>query len=122
VVTGGAKADFIFIKRPARGAMGRRKRKRKVILRPRRTLPKIFTCPHCGAQLVTVKKTENGYLVICGSCGIRHEFEERPGWMPVDYYNAFVDLYLEGKAAPPQRQGAPETAEGEEKRGGDEAL
>jgi hypothetical protein len=70
--------------------MGRRKRKRKVILRPRRMLPKIFTCPHCGAQLVTVKKT--------------------------------VDLYLEGKAAPPQRQGAPQTAEGEEERGGDEAV
>jgi len=102
--------------------MGRRKRKRKVILRPRRTLPKIFACPHCGAQLVTVKKTENGYLIICGSCGIRHELEERPGWMPVDYYNAFVDLYLEGKVAPPQQQGTPQVAEGKEEGGDDEAL
>ncbi|MFN3804620.1 MAG: hypothetical protein ACK4SY_06155 [Pyrobaculum sp.] len=81
--------------------MGRRKRRRKVILRPRKALPKIFTCPHCGAQLVSVKKTEGGYLVICGGCGIRHEFEERKGWMGVDYYNAFIDLYLAGEVTPP---------------------
>jgi transcription elongation factor Elf1 len=101
--------------------MGRRRRKRKVILKPKKkTLPKIFTCPHCGAQLVTVKKTENRYLVICGNCGIRHELEERPGWIPVDYYNAFVDLYLEGKIAPPQQA---ETSDGKKEEGGDdEAL
>ncbi|ABL87622.1 conserved hypothetical protein [Pyrobaculum islandicum DSM 4184] len=84
--------------------MGRRRKTRKIIPKLKKTLPKIFTCPHCGAQLVTVKKTENGYLVICGNCGLRYEFEERPGWMAVDYYNAFVDLYLEGKITPLQRK------------------
>ncbi len=79
--------------------MGRRKRRKKVILKPRKTIPKIFTCPHCGAQLMTVKKIKKQYTVVCGSCGIRHEFDERPGWEPVDYYNNFVDLYLEGKIA-----------------------
>jgi transcription elongation factor Elf1 len=95
--------------------MGRRRRRRKVLLRPKKTLPKIFTCPHCGARLVSVKKTENGYVVVCGSCGLRHKFEERAGWMPVDYYNAFVDLYLEGKIAPSQQQAGPtgEAAVGE---------
>ncbi|MGC8994040.1 MAG: hypothetical protein ACP5J0_01470 [Pyrobaculum sp.] len=103
--------------------MGRRRRKRKVLLRPKRTLPKIFTCPHCGAQLVSVKKTEKGYLVICGNCGLRHEFEERAGWMPVDYYNAFVDLYLEGRIAPPQPQASPAGgAAGEGAEEGDESL
>ena len=103
--------------------MGRRRRKRKVLLRPKKTLPKIFTCPHCGAQLVSVKKTEKGYLVICGNCGLRHEFEERAGWMPVDYYNAFVDLYLEGRIAPPQQQASPgEEAAREGAEEGDESL
>ncbi|ABP51345.1 MAG: hypothetical protein QW677_06035 [Pyrobaculum sp.] len=93
--------------------MGKRRKRRKVLLRPKRTLPKIFTCPHCGAQLVSVKKTKNGYLVVCGNCGLSYEFEERQGWMHVDYYNAFVDLYLEGKISPPAQtpESQPEESE-----------
>lgn len=85
--------------------MGKRRKRRKVLLRPKKTLPKIFTCPHCGAQLVSVKKTEDGVLVICGNCGLSHTFGERVGWMPVDYYNSFVDLYLEGKIGAPSQSG-----------------
>ena len=88
--------------------MGKRRKRRKVILKPKKTLPKIFTCPHCGAQLVSVKKSEDGYLVICGNCGLSHIFHERPGWMSVDYYNAFVDLYLEGKITAPSGDGRDE--------------
>ncbi|RFA96208.1 hypothetical protein [Pyrobaculum aerophilum] len=101
--------------------MGKRRRRRKVILKPKRTLPKIFTCPHCGAQLVSVKKTGNGYLVICGNCGLRYEFEERQGWMPVDYYNAFVDLYLEGKIPMFSQQAEPR-GDQEKEEGGDEPI
>lgn len=81
--------------------MGGRRRRRKIIQRPRRTIPKIFVCPNCGAQSVNVKKMGDKYVVICGNCGLREEFEERPRWAPVDYYNAFVDHFLEGKIAPP---------------------
>ncbi|MFB6490286.1 MAG: hypothetical protein TU35_003400 [Thermoproteus sp. AZ2] len=112
--------------------MGGRRRRRKIIQRPRRTIPKIFVCPNCGAQSVNVKKMGDKYVVICGSCGLREEFEERPRWAPVDYYNAFVDHFLEGKITPPaapqpsneegaEGEGAEEGGEGEEgEEGGDE--
>jgi len=87
-------------------AVGKRRKRRKLVLKPKKRLPKIFTCPHCGAQLVSVKRVGRNYAVVCGGCGLRHEFEPRPGWMPVDYYNALVDLYLEGRVQ--AARGAPE--------------
>ncbi|MEL9990894.1 MAG: hypothetical protein QXP98_10180 [Thermoproteus sp.] len=82
--------------------MGGRRRKRKIIVRPKKTIPKIFVCPNCGAQTVNVKKIDDKYVVICGNCGLKEEFEEHPRWSSVDYYNLFVDHFLEGKIKPPE--------------------
>ncbi len=83
--------------------MGRRRKSRKkALLRPKKTLPKIFTCPHCGAPLVNVKldKKEGKVLVNCGNCGLEAEFNYIPGLLPVDYFNKFVDLYYQGQIKP----------------------
>jgi transcription elongation factor Elf1 len=83
--------------------MGRRRKSRKkVILKPKKTLPKIFTCPHCGAPVVNVKvdKKEGKVLVTCGNCGLEAEFNHIPGLLPVDYFNKFVDLYYQGVIKP----------------------
>ncbi|MGC8543227.1 MAG: hypothetical protein ACP5NQ_04750 [Vulcanisaeta sp.] len=83
--------------------MGRRRKSRKkVLLKPKKTLPKIFTCPHCGAPLVNVKidKREGKVLVNCGNCGLEAEFNYIPGLLPVDYFNKFVDLYYQGSIKP----------------------
>lgn len=94
--------------------MGGRRRRRKIIQRPKRTPPKIFVCPNCGAQTVNVKKIGEGkYVVVCGTCGLREEFDERPRWSSVDYYNAFVDHFLEGKIKPPEQTAGEEGGEDE---------
>ncbi|GAB6947570.1 hypothetical protein JCM16161A_17000 [Vulcanisaeta sp. JCM 16161] len=83
--------------------MGRRRKSRKkLLLKPKKTLPKIFTCPHCGAPLVNVKidRKEGKVLVNCGNCGLEAEFNYIPGLLPVDYFNKFVDLYYQGQIKP----------------------
>jgi len=83
--------------------MGRRRKSRKkLLLKPKKTLPKVFTCPHCGAPLVNVKidKKEGKVLVNCGNCGLEAEFNYIPGLLPVDYFNKFVDLYYQGSIKP----------------------
>ena len=83
--------------------MGRRRKSRKkLMLKPKKTLPKIFTCPHCGAPLVNVKidRKEGKVLVNCGNCGLEAEFNYIPGLLPVDYFNKFVDLYYQGQIKP----------------------
>ncbi len=81
--------------------MGRRRKSRKkLLLKPKKTLPKIFTCPHCGAPLVNVKidRKEGKVLVNCGNCGLEAEFNYIPGLLPpVDYFNKFVDLYYQAR-------------------------
>ncbi|MFP3198858.1 MAG: hypothetical protein RXR06_03160 [Thermoproteus sp.] len=103
--------------------MGGRRRRRKIIVRPKRTIPKIFVCPNCGAQTVNVKRMGDRYVVICGTCGLSEEFDEHPRWSAVDYYNAFVDHFLEGRIKPPeagQGGGAEEAAgAGEEEAEGE---
>ncbi|MHA1208772.1 MAG: hypothetical protein ACTSRF_06010 [Candidatus Freyarchaeota archaeon] len=52
--------------------MGRRRR-RKVLRRPERKIPTIFTCPSCGEESVKVEINKNeGYAIVgCGACGGR---------------------------------------------------
>lgn len=99
--------------------VGGRRRRRKIIARPRRTIPKIFVCPNCGAQSVNVKKRGDKYLAICGSCGLQEELDEHPRWEPVDYYNAFVDHFLEGKIKPPEAAPARPSEAGGGTQGGE---
>lgn len=75
--------------------MGRRKSKRRIKLRPRRTLPKVFQCPRCGSVSVSVAadKSNGRAQVKCSFCGLSAEFEYREFYQPVDYYAKFLDMY-----------------------------
>ena len=77
--------------------MGRRKRRRKIIIR-KRTLPKVFTCPRCGLRSVVVKITASptgGRVahVVCGHCGLSKDVPITPIQKEVDAYCKFVDDY-----------------------------
>lgn len=82
--------------------MGRRKSRRKIAVRPRRTLPKVFQCPRCGALSVNVSisKQDNKVRVACSSCGLVEEFGYKDYYQPVDYYAKFLDAYEEGTQSP----------------------
>ncbi|MGC8556137.1 MAG: hypothetical protein ACP5NG_03935 [Conexivisphaera sp.] len=80
--------------------MGRKRR--RVIRRVRRTLPKFYRCPRCGADSVRVIRREEegsiGYTVVCGQCGLRMELggESVQRKEPIDAYNMFVDAFYRG--------------------------
>ena len=86
--------------------MGRRRRKyrKPQLLRPQRTLPTEFECPHCGARALTVeinKKARNEAglvkaIIRCGNCGLYAEMWVPELYQPVDVYSKFLDAYLEG--------------------------
>ena len=109
--------------------MGRKKRRIKRVVVRRRTIPKIFNCPNCGARAVNVKKIKDEdsgttkYVVICGACGLKAMYDEKPGWAPVDYYNAFVDDFTEGRISPPSEKAGTATGEimGEEEEVAEES-
>ncbi len=88
--------------------MGRRKRRRKIVVR-KRTLPKVFTCPVCGTASVAVKirTGPSGRVahVMCGRCGISATIPIAPVQKEVDAYCKFVDMYYEGKIAPSRTPG-----------------
>ena len=75
--------------------MGRRKSRRKIRLRPKKTLPKIFQCPRCGAVSVrvSVSKAEEEVVVKCTMCGLSSQLEYKDFYHPVDYYARFLDEY-----------------------------
>jgi transcription elongation factor Elf1 len=77
--------------------MGRRKR-RKIVKKVVRKIPKIFICPKCGKQsvFVNINKEENNAYVRCGSCELNATVELYLGGEPVDAYNLFVDKYYSG--------------------------
>ena len=79
--------------------MGRRKSKRRIRVRPRRTLPKVFQCPRCGSVSVgvSVDRSRGVVHVACSTCGLAADFEYREYLQPVDYYARFLDAY-EGAA------------------------
>jgi transcription elongation factor Elf1 len=90
----------------------RRKSRRKIPLKPKKTLPRVFACPYCGSQLVNVRlnRRENKVLVSCGTCELEGEFNYIHGLLPVDYFNKFVDLYYQGIAKPKKEITAPPQA------------
>jgi len=77
--------------------MGRRKRRRKIIRRPKRKIPSIFQCPSCGRIAVSVhmdKATET-VTVKCSFCGLSKTYDLNPYLEAVDYYGRFLDAYQE---------------------------
>ncbi|MBO3841894.1 MAG: hypothetical protein FGF48_05700 [Candidatus Brockarchaeota archaeon] len=73
----------------------RRRREAKVI---RRVIPKIFTCPKCGIQAVSIieDKVSGNVRVVCGNCGLATNLEYVKNMENVDYFNRFVDKYHSG--------------------------
>lgn len=78
--------------------MGRRRR-RKVIKRVVRVLPKVFPCVLCGRRSVSVNidKSRGIAIVVCSSCGARGEVEVKPYMSIVDAYGAWTDMVYSGK-------------------------
>jgi len=76
--------------------MGRRRR-RKVLRRPERKIPTIFTCPSCGEESVKVEINKNeGYAIVgCGACGVKKKVKINKLTEPVDAYSEFVDSFYE---------------------------
>ncbi len=81
--------------------MGGRKKRRKIIRRKVRKLPKIFYCPRCGKQTVVVEFASSSgvrhAVVKCTSCDLSAEFEVKRFHEAVDAYNVFVDKYYMGE-------------------------
>ena len=73
--------------------MGRRKRK-KIVYRRVRTLPKVFTCPKCGHKTIKTKKIQDDEIeVICGHCGVSQKVLKNDLTEPVDAFGDFIDIY-----------------------------
>ena len=77
--------------------MGGRRKRRKLILKPKPKIPKMFECPRCGRVMVTVEIKNGIAKVKCGSCGLQDEFPVPPIFDAANAYAKFLDRYLEGK-------------------------
>lgn len=102
--------------------MGRRRRRRKIRLVPKKRLPKIFQCPRCGNTSVSVmiNKKEGKVAVKCSSCGLEAEFKYNPYLAEVDYYSRFLDAYEEGKIGIEEAEVEEENNEPQETGDGEE--
>ena len=81
--------------------MGRRKKRKRIIPRLKRTIPKVFQCPYCGKQSLTIsiEKVEEKEAIakaMCGSCGFYTELAIHPFFQPVDVYGRILDLMEQG--------------------------
>ncbi|MEM1945186.1 MAG: hypothetical protein QW756_05490 [Nitrososphaerota archaeon] len=85
--------------------MGRRRR--RIIRRAPKPLPKIFTCPLCSAVAVTISHEEGSdkALVVCGSCKASAEVNWYPSYAAVDAYSRWYDQVTKGEAAVEAGQG-----------------
>ncbi|MCX8204245.1 MAG: hypothetical protein N3H31_01100 [Candidatus Nezhaarchaeota archaeon] len=79
--------------------MGGRKRRRKIVKRVPKKIPKVFNCPSCDSRSVTVEvdRKRDMAIVRCGTCGIQAEVEAPDVFEDVHIFNRFVDLFYEGK-------------------------
>jgi len=77
--------------------MGRRRSRRRRIVRPKRKLPSVFQCPSCGyvAVSVSINRGSGDVKVVCSHCGLSYSFEYNPYFQPVDYYSKFLDKFEE---------------------------
>ena len=78
--------------------MGRRKRK-KVVYKPVRRLPKVFSCPKCGHKTIKtrIEKDKSKAMVICGFCELEQEVEASQITEPVDAFGDFIDIYFKSQ-------------------------
>ena len=81
--------------------MGRRRRQ-KVVHRPRKRIPKVFNCPKCGKESITIEMQKPSTLegrgtasITCGNsdCGLQYRVQTTFISDPVDAYGDFIDHY-----------------------------
>ncbi len=71
--------------------MGRKRR--KIIRKQAKPYPKVFICPLCNVQAVTVTVESSKIAVVkCGNCGVSHEVPWYRSYMPVDAYSVWYDV------------------------------
>ncbi len=77
--------------------MGRRRR--KIIKKVVKPFPKVFVCPICNEQAVTVYHEEGAEYakVVCANCKVSAEVRWLPSYMPVDAYAEFYDIVTGAK-------------------------
>lgn len=89
--------------------MGGRKRK-KVVKRMKKTIPKIFACPSCGEKTLSINiNREQGLATVkCGRCNIEDAVSVSRVEEAVDAYGKFIDRYYghEGVASPNEKGGS----------------
>jgi len=76
--------------------MGRR-RKQKIQKKPKKKLPKVFNCPECGRNTITIdvqREKRIAYLK-CGNCKLEARIAANHLTEPVDAYGDFLDKYYE---------------------------
>lgn len=78
--------------------MGRRRRKliKKKVVKPP---PKIFMCPKCNVEAVTVNRIEDEeYVEVrCTNCGVNAKVRWYPAYSFVDAYAEFYDIVTGAK-------------------------
>lgn len=86
-------------------AVGRRRKRRKVIPKRVVKIPIVFECPHCASKSLTITLKRSGEIasaiITCSSCGLidDEDFAQIPSiYETVDVYAKFIDLYHSGKA------------------------
>ena len=83
--------------------MGRRRKRRKRIVKKRTLPPRYFQCPRCGSMTLTVDFKKSGEprtklaIVRCGTCGLYCELKVPDVFDRVDVYNKIVDMVYEDR-------------------------
>ncbi|MEM0001443.1 MAG: hypothetical protein QXJ69_00675 [Desulfurococcaceae archaeon] len=86
--------------------MGRRRKRRKTIVKKIVKIPTVFECPRCASRTlsITLKKKDEysaHAIIACGTCGLLddEDFTDIPAiYQAVDVYAKFIDLYNSGRA------------------------
>lgn len=85
--------------------VGRRRKRRRTIIKKEVKMPTVFECPHCASKSLTISIKKSGdkasAVVTCSSCGLvdSEDFAEIPViYETVDVYAKFIDLFSSGRA------------------------
>ena len=94
--------------------MGRRRKRRKRIVKKVRMPGRYFNCPRCGSMTLTIdfrgKASRPGFKLAvarCGTCGLYCEMEVPALLERIDVYNKIADLVYEDRL----EECAPKTGE-----------
>jgi len=84
--------------------MGRRRKRRKRMVKKVRMPARYFNCPRCGSMTLTIdfekRRSRPGFKLAvarCGTCGLHCELEVPELLERIDVYNRIVDLVYEDR-------------------------